>query len=161
MHDKDHALADYGRAIEIQPNNAMDYNNRGSLYEHAGEHDRAIIDLDRAIALDPKLAMAYANRGASHLGKGDADRALFEFDRAIELQPRYAKAFALRGKAGGRRASPLARSQRAYAHNVKAHILASLGRRNEAIAEFKKALAIEPDLQESVQGLKALQRGKP
>ena len=35
------------------------------------------------------------------------------------------------------------------------------GRRDEAIAEYKKALAIAPDLQESVQGLKALQRGKP
>jgi Tfp pilus assembly protein PilF len=49
----------------------------------------------------------------------------------------------------------------AYVHNVKADILAALGRRNEAIAEYKKALAIAPDLQESVQGLKALQRSKP
>ena len=48
----------------------------------------------------------------------------------------------------------------AYAHNVNPQILASLGRRNEAIAEYKKALAIEPDMQESVQGLKD-QRGKP
>ena len=34
-------------------------------------------------------------------------------------------------------------------------------RRDEAIAEYEKALAIAQDLQESVQGLKALQRGKP
>ena len=46
-------------------------------------------------------------------------------------------------------------------HNVKADILAALGRRDEAIAEYEKALAIAQDLQESVQGLKALQRGKP
>jgi len=38
---------------------------------------------------------------------------------------------------------------------------AALGRRNEAIAAYKKALALAPDLQESVQGLKALQRAKP
>jgi predicted RNA polymerase sigma factor len=44
---------------------------------------------------------------------------------------------------------------------VNAHILAALGRRNEAIAEYKKALAIEPTLTESVQGLDALQRTKP
>jgi hypothetical protein len=31
--------------------------------------------------------------------------------------------------------------------------LEALGRRNEAIAEYKKALAIKPDLQESVDGL--------
>jgi tetratricopeptide (TPR) repeat protein len=38
--------------------------------------------------------------------------------------------------------------------------LAALGRRNEAIAEYTKALAIKPDLtQESLQGLDALKRG--
>ncbi|MGB8709813.1 MAG: hypothetical protein WCD39_08615 [Methyloceanibacter sp.] len=37
--------------------------------------------------------------------------------------------------------------------------MAALGRRNEAIAEYKKALAIKPDLQESLQGLDVLKRG--
>ena len=49
----------------------------------------------------------------------------------------------------------------AYAHDIKAHILAALGRRKEAAAEFKKALDIDPELQESVDGLKALEGGKP
>jgi Tfp pilus assembly protein PilF len=48
-----------------------------------------------------------------------------------------------------------------FAHDTRAHILATLGRRNEAIAEYKKALALKPDLQESIDGLSALQRGKP
>ena len=43
-----------------------------------------------------------------------------------------------------------------FAHDTRAHTLAALGRRNEAITEYKKALAIKPDLQESVQGLNAL-----
>ena len=46
-----------------------------------------------------------------------------------------------------------------FARDTRAHILAALGRRNEAIAEYKKALALKPDLQESLQGLKALTRG--
>jgi Tfp pilus assembly protein PilF len=46
-----------------------------------------------------------------------------------------------------------------FAHDTRAHILAALGRRNEAIAEYKKALALKPDLQESMQSLKALTRG--
>jgi hypothetical protein len=45
--------------------------------------------------------------------------------------------------------------------NVRAHVLAALGRRNDAIAEYKKALAIAPDLQESLDGLKAVQNSKP
>jgi Tfp pilus assembly protein PilF len=48
-----------------------------------------------------------------------------------------------------------------FAHDTRAHTLAALGRRNEAIAEYKKALAIKPDLQESIDGLSALQRSKP
>jgi Tfp pilus assembly protein PilF len=48
-----------------------------------------------------------------------------------------------------------------FAHDMRAHILAALGRRKEAIAEYKKALAIKPDLQESIDGLSALQRSKP
>ena len=47
----------------------------------------------------------------------------------------------------------------AFAHDTRAHTLAALGRRNEAIAEYTKALAIKPDLQESLQGLDALKRG--
>ena len=85
LKDKDRALADYTRAIELQPNNAMAYTNRGVLYELEGDHERAILDFDRAVELDPKLARAYANRGASYLRKGDVDRALADFDRAIEF----------------------------------------------------------------------------
>ena len=79
-----------------------------------------------------------ALRGKANLKKGLTAKARADVEQALSLDPNVA-----------------------YAHNVNAQILASLGRRNEAIAEFKKALAIAPDLQESVQGLKALQRGKP
>ena len=72
------------------------------------------------------------------LKKGEAAKGLADIDRALSLDP-----------------------ESAYVHNVKANILAALGRRNEAIAAYKKALALAPDLQESVQGLKALQRAKP
>ena len=95
-----------------------------------------------------------------------------DYDRAIELQPRYAKALVGRAQANLKRAQPEKSlldidqalsldPSSAYLHNVKANILAALGCRNEAIAEFKKALAIAPDLQESVEGLQALQRAKP
>jgi len=46
-----------------------------------------------------------------------------------------------------------------FAHDTRAHILAALGGRNEVIAGYKKALALKPDLQESVRDLKALTRG--
>jgi len=39
--------------------------------------------------------------------------------------------------------------------------LEALGRRNEAIGEYKKALALEPDLRSSIEGLKSLAQTKP
>ena len=106
------------------------------------------------------------------MSKGEHDRALAEYTRALELDPRFANAY--RGRAElnrkmGRLAESLADAEQAlsldpknpFAHDTRAHALAALGRRNEAIAEYKKALAIKPDLQESTDGLNALQRGKP
>jgi Tfp pilus assembly protein PilF len=72
------------------------------------------------------------------LKRGQAAKGLSDVDQALSLDPNSA-----------------------YGHNVRAYILVALGRRNEAVAEYKKALAIEPGLQESVQGLQALQRGRP
>jgi tetratricopeptide (TPR) repeat protein len=51
MKDKDHALADYDRAIELNPSHAAGYNSRGSLYLSEGDIDRALFDYDRAIEL--------------------------------------------------------------------------------------------------------------
>ena len=51
MKDKDHALADFDRAIELNPAHAAGYNSRGSLRLSTGEIDRALLDYDRAIEL--------------------------------------------------------------------------------------------------------------
>lgn len=44
---------------------------------------------------------------------------------------------------------------------ARARILEALGRRNEAIGEYKKALALEPDLRSSIESLKSLAKTKP
>jgi Tfp pilus assembly protein PilF len=95
-------------------------------------------DYDRAIKLQPRYAKALVGRAQANLKKGEAAKGLLDIDRALSLDP-----------------------DSAYVHHVKASILAALGRRDDAIAEYKKALALAPDLQESVEGLKALQRSKP
>ncbi len=61
--DLDGAIADYNRAIELNPKDARAYNNRGIAKRAKGDLDGAIADYNRAIELDPKLAIAYNNRG--------------------------------------------------------------------------------------------------
>lgn len=93
------AIADYDKAIELSPKNAIAYNNRGYAYNELGQYDRAIADFDQAIDFDPKSSTAYNNRGYAYFNKGAFDRAVADYDQAIKLDPRYAKAYRNRAMA--------------------------------------------------------------
>ena len=58
------ALADYDKAIDLKPDYADAYSNRGVAKAALGQHDNALDDYDRAIDLKPDDADAYNNRGA-------------------------------------------------------------------------------------------------
>ncbi|HLM55699.1 MAG TPA: tetratricopeptide repeat protein [Pyrinomonadaceae bacterium] len=53
--DVEGALADYTRAITIDPRNASAYANRGVLRLQAGQTKLAEQDFDEAVKLDPSL----------------------------------------------------------------------------------------------------------
>ena len=84
----DRAIANYDKAIKLDPKFAIAYNNRGIAYGQKGDDDRAIADFDTAIKLDPKSADTYYNRGIAYGQKGDYDRAIADFDTAIKLDPK-------------------------------------------------------------------------
>ena len=63
--DFDGAIADYTRAIEIDPTYAAAYSNRGNAKQAKGDLDGAIADCNRAIELDPKDPMARKYRGVA------------------------------------------------------------------------------------------------
>ena len=69
----DEALKDYSRAIELSPNNAAAYTNRGVAYGEKGEHKLAIKDYTTAIKLNPDFANAYNNRGYTYVEKEETD----------------------------------------------------------------------------------------
>ena len=58
------ALADYNKAIELDPDDAIVYNNRGLLYKAQKKEDLALADFNKAIELNPKYVTAYTNRGS-------------------------------------------------------------------------------------------------
>ncbi len=64
MKDFDHALADYNRAMKLNPKYAAAFGLRGDVYLEKGLHDQAIEDYDRAIKLDPHDAITL-NSGVS------------------------------------------------------------------------------------------------
>jgi len=95
----DESIAEYTRAIEIDPNLAAAYSNRGSAYGEKGDYDKAIAEYSTAIKLAPGLADTYRNRGIAYGKKGDYDKAIADLDTVIALDPRDALAYYNRGAA--------------------------------------------------------------
>lgn len=93
----DRAIADYSKAIQLDPNDAMAYYNRGIAYYFKGQYDRAIADYNKGIALDPNNAIAYNYRGIAYDFKGQYDKAFKDYNKAIQLDPNYVFAYSNRG----------------------------------------------------------------
>jgi tetratricopeptide (TPR) repeat protein len=87
------ALADYNKAIELNPKLAIAYLNRGSLKEREIFNDEeALADYNKAIELDPNNAVAYYMRGKLNR-ISDTGKALADFSKAIELDPKFVDAY--------------------------------------------------------------------
>ena len=83
----DQAIADFDKAIDLQPDNAMTYYNRGVANAGKGENDLAISDYDRAIQRKPDFAEAYFNRAVAYDTKTDAAKALDDYRVASQQLP--------------------------------------------------------------------------
>lgn len=83
------ALVDYNHAIQLDPNYATAYANRGGLKILAfKDYQGALVDLNRAIQVDPNSAQAYINRGGlKAVTFQDYQGALADLNRAIQLDP--------------------------------------------------------------------------
>lgn len=85
--DYENALFAYTKAIELSPQDADAYNNRGGIYDIKGEYDLAIMDYTKAIELNPQDGDAYHNRGNAYLNKDQYELAIVDYDKGIALTP--------------------------------------------------------------------------
>jgi tetratricopeptide (TPR) repeat protein len=95
--------------------------------------DRAIADYDKAIALSPNFAPAYYERAQAHYLAGRFRDALVDATKAAELNANWAQAISLRGL-----------------------IQEKLGARDAAIADLRRAAALDPALQQPADALRRL-----
>ncbi len=77
------------RALELDPTNAMDYNERGRAYSYLNQDAFAVEDYSKAIELDPSLIYAYQNRGILYVKTRNWDKAIEDLDFALERWPNY------------------------------------------------------------------------
>ncbi len=77
------AVADYGKAIELDPNNADRYRDRGMVFLKLLRFDEALADFDRLTTLDEN-SDAWMYRAAVFRAMGDDDRAQAELDKNLK-----------------------------------------------------------------------------
>ena len=82
MAQYDRAIADFTRAIRLEPNDADAYYGRGTALGEKGEHDNAIADFTQAIRLKPENGDAYYRRGVAFESKREHDKAIADFEGA-------------------------------------------------------------------------------
>ena len=92
----DEALEAFERALGLDANYAIVFNNRGSLFlsrylkgKQAGDLVKAAADFRQAVELDPKYASAWNGLGVSSSQAGDIDGAIAAWRRAVELKPDF------------------------------------------------------------------------
>ena len=93
------AIEEYSQTLELNPQFAAAYNNRGNSYYGKGETIRAIQDYDKAIELDPLNADAYNNRGNARMRNHDLDSAIADHTRSLEIDPNHPVTYYNRGNA--------------------------------------------------------------
>ena len=79
------AIADYTKAIELNPNDADAYYNRGNSKRNLKDYYGGIADYTKAIELNPNYANAFLNRGISKEILGDLNCACADLKKAARL----------------------------------------------------------------------------
>jgi tetratricopeptide (TPR) repeat protein len=160
--DQDQAITDLNEAIRRNPNDALAYLTRAAAFVAKGQNDLAIVDLTRVIGLatvaavrlpGSKLVVAYDTRARLYGLKGLDDREAADLGKMIDICIKDPHAVDDGGREGGPVTMP---AFLASAHVRRAEALLRLRRNADAIADFRKALAIDPDLRKPKEALARL-----
>ncbi len=98
----DDEIANYTKALELDPTYYPAYFQLGELYNREGNQEAAIENYSQAIAIAPNYAVARYKRAELYQARGDYDAALADYSQIIELAPDsliyYERAYYERGE---------------------------------------------------------------
>ncbi len=150
------ALADYNKAILLNPNLAGAYYNRGVLYRLQEKYDLALADWNKAIEINPNFAEAYVNRGALYYDLQKYELASADWNKAIKINPNLAQAYYNRGLlyhnqqkyelalADYNKAIDI-NPNYALAYNNRGNLYKNLQKYELALSDYSKAIKINPN----------------
>ena len=81
----DQALSDFTKAVEIDPQCAQAYNNRGWAYVKRGQYDRALSDFNKSTEIDPRFVEAYFCRAIVYFIVQEYDKSFLNVRKAQQL----------------------------------------------------------------------------
>jgi tetratricopeptide (TPR) repeat protein len=118
----DHAGAEraFRRGLELAPNDAEILNALGWTLFQEGRTQEAVAEYERAVAADPRHAKSHNNLALALVELGRLDEAASHFRTSLELQPK------------------------AEIWSDYGFTMARLGKRDEALAAYARALALDP-----------------
>lgn len=155
------ALRSYDKALALDPNLAEAHNGRGWALCRHRSYDEAVTSLNRALSIQPNYAAALANRATALRELQRFDEALADSNRAIVLAPDDANGWLARAgillqiQQIAQASHDCEQALAIDPGSIQAHMmlglcLAGLGRVDEALASFDRALDIQPDLQSAI-----------
>jgi tetratricopeptide (TPR) repeat protein len=155
--DPDQALPYIERAIQLDPQFADAYVQKGVIEGYKGHCEAAIQEFNRALELNSRLARAYSNRGNCYWNFKNTDQAIRDYSASLALDSTQPEVFATRGMAYSKvgnwqQADPDLReairlgSRNLSAYHNLGYTLFMQHRYPEAIQYFDQALALQPDL---------------
>lgn len=83
----DSAIAEYDKALSVNPDFAYAHSNLGIAYYALGHIDRAVQEFIAAINVDPELAEVHYNLGVAYKSKGEFDAAIRELQWVLHADP--------------------------------------------------------------------------
>jgi tetratricopeptide (TPR) repeat protein len=85
------SLADFDKGIEVEPDYASVYHNKGWYLNKLGLHQEAIPYFEKTLELEPGRAVTYENLADTYLNLGEKQQAVKAFRKALQcLKPSYA-----------------------------------------------------------------------
>jgi tetratricopeptide (TPR) repeat protein len=152
----DEALAEWKKAVELNPEEAKAHFNLALALERKGQLEEAITEYQKAIESDPENASAYINLAVDLARTGKPDEAIDRLEKCVAISPDNAKAQSNLGALlieKGRFDEAIEHCRKAVdinpeyadAYNSLGSALAMTEKLEEAIPHLEKAVAINPD----------------
>jgi tetratricopeptide (TPR) repeat protein len=92
-------IADFSKAIELNPSQDTYYIKRGNAYHQIKDYQSAFADCDKAISLNSKNADSYNCRGNALFRMNKFQAAIADYDRGIRILPNDVIMICNRGRA--------------------------------------------------------------